>query len=303
MKLSSPMTAAATTVVFASLCFDVAFGFATSSHHHHHHHHHHHYPTRRTMTDRCCSTTTTTTVLYDGASRDVDGMMTELEDAASSYFRMQQIPTATSGDRLDHIVECSDHGGCDVEEMMNMIDELEELNAECQNAMSRECNLDAVAARNVLKVALASKVAMEDALSKEEWEECVTSSSADNDDDDDDDNDPFASLADMEDYECHWSEYYARQLPTATTAATSSTPSGGSDGNTNAVMKLDRIIECAEGVVGTAGVCDVEEMLRMIDELEKLNMECEGALSRECSLDAVAARNILKVALASNAIR
>ena len=35
---------------------------------------------------------------------------------------------------------------------------------ECEGTMSRECNLDAVAARNVLKVALASKVAMEDAL-------------------------------------------------------------------------------------------------------------------------------------------
>ena len=38
---------------------------------------------------------------------------------------------------------------------------------------------------------------------------------------------------------------------------------------------------------------------RRCTELEKLNMECESTLSRECSLDAVAARNILKVALAS----
>ena len=47
--------------------------------------------------------------------------------------------------------------------------------------------------------------------------------------------------------------------------------------------------------------CDVGEMMDMIDELERLNMECEGALSRECSLQAVEARNILKVALASQA--
>ena len=36
-------------------------------------------------------------------------------------------------------------------------------------------------------------------------------------------------------------------------------------------------------------------------ELERLNMECEGTMSRECSLDAVEARNLLKVALASQA--
>lgn len=34
-------------------------------------------------------------------------------------------------------------------------------------------------------------------------------------------------------------------------------------------------------------------------ELERLNLECEGTLSRECNLEAVEARNILKVALAS----
>ena len=36
-------------------------------------------------------------------------------------------------------------------------------------------------------------------------------------------------------------------------------------------------------------------------ELERLNLECEGTISRECNLDAVEARNILKVALGSQA--
>lgn len=39
----------------------------------------------------------------------------------------------------------------------------------------------------------------------------------------------------------------------------------------------------------------------MVTELERLNAECESALSRECSLDAVEARNILKVALGAQA--
>ena len=61
-------------------------------------------------------------------------------------------------------------------------------------------------------------------------------------------------------------------------------------------MHLDRIVECAEN-----GECPIGEVDDMIEELERLNLECEGALSRECSLDAVEARNILKVALASQA--
>jgi hypothetical protein len=36
-------------------------------------------------------------------------------------------------------------------------------------------------------------------------------------------------------------------------------------------------------------------------ELERLNGECESTLSRECSLEAVEARNILKVALGAQA--
>lgn len=42
----------------------------------------------------------------------------------------------------------------------------------------------------------------------------------------------------------------------------------------------------------------------LLEELERLNMECDGHVghvNRECSLVAVEARNILKVALASQA--
>lgn len=55
--------------------------------------------------------------------------------------------------------------------------ELEELNMECEGTLSRECSLDAVAARNVLKVALASKAAVEDAL------ECASSSTEEDEED------------------------------------------------------------------------------------------------------------------------
>lgn len=181
---------------------------------------------------------------------------------------------------MDRIVDCSEQGGCDIEEMMGMIDELEELNSACQNAMSRECNLDAVAARNVLKVALASRVATEDALSREEAD-CAMSPGGDEDENGDD---PYASMADMDDG-CH--PDYVQRIPSATSGS-------------GTAARLDRIVECVEG---PAGECDVDEMLGMADELERLNMDCEGALSRECSLDAVAARNILKVALASKSIR
>ena len=172
--------------------------------------------------------------------------------------------------------------------------ELERLNLECQGELSRECNLDAVAARNVLKVALASKVALEGAIP-------------------DDECDPYSDMYEMHD-EC--GESYMHQMPTTTGT------------------KLDHIVECAEG-----RQCDVEEMTQMIEgkntllwspsrtdqnyplscnvitnqmslsvrysslpELERLNKECEGTLSRECNLDAVEARNLLKVALASQVV-
>lgn len=38
------------------------------------------------------------------------------------FFQMQQIPTATTGAKLDRIVDCAEHDGCDVGEMMAMID-------------------------------------------------------------------------------------------------------------------------------------------------------------------------------------
>jgi hypothetical protein len=38
------------------------------------------------------------------------------------FFEMRQIPTATTGAKLDRIVDCAEHEGCDVGEMINMID-------------------------------------------------------------------------------------------------------------------------------------------------------------------------------------
>ena len=74
--------------------------------------------------------------------------------------------------------------------------------------MSRECNLDAVAARNVLKVALASKADVEDALDLQQLEEeCESLNPSDVDD--------------CLPYEIH-------QIPTSTGT------------------RLDHIVECAE---------------------------------------------------------
>lgn len=135
---------------------------------------------------------------------------------------------------------------------------------ECEGTMSRECNLDVVAARNVLKVALATKVAVQDALEElQEFEECTMN--------------PYLSMHEMQD-ECMDKQH---PIPTSTTPGS----------------ELHRMMQCAQN----GEECDVREMMDMIDELEHLNMECEGALSRECSLQAVEARNILKVALASQA--
>lgn len=132
-----------------------------------------------------------------------------------------------------------------------------------ERGLSRECSLDAVAARNVLKVALASKIVLEEALAERTAaiaEEC-----------------DYEAMSEMND-ECLSS---MRGIPTA--AMTDS--------------KLGRIIDCAE-----SGECTLEEIADMIDELERLNQECEVSLSRECSLDAVQARNILKVALGTQAV-
>ena len=110
---------------------------------------------------------------------------------------------------------------------------MEQLNAECEGEHSRECNLDAVAARNVLKVALASKVMVEDAL--QEVECAVPETETD---------DPYAVMAELED-ECQ-PDYY-HNVPSDTTQRSN---------------KLDRIVECAEG---TSGECDVEEMTKMVE--------------------------------------
>lgn len=42
--------------------------------------------------------------------------------AAEPFFEMQQIPTAATGARLDRVVNCAENDGCDVQEMMEMID-------------------------------------------------------------------------------------------------------------------------------------------------------------------------------------
>ena len=152
--------------------------------------------------------------------------------------------------------------------------ELERLNAECTNesSMSRECNLDAVAARNILKVALASKVMLEQ-------EEARQRRAYSNDDQQDDfHDDPYASMHHMED------DAVTRMHGIPTAMASSS-------------ERLDRIVQCAQD----GEHCDVMEITDMIEELERLNLECEGTISRQCNLDAVTARNILKVALASQA--
>ena len=99
---------------------------------------------------------------------------------------------------------------------------MEELNAECEGALSRECNLDAVAARNVLKVALASKVMIEEALHEEE--ECE---------------DPFEELRNMDD--CVNNDMHG--IPTAALKE----------------AKLDRIVQCAEH--GECPVGEIAEMI------------------------------------------
>lgn len=181
------------------------------------------------------------------------------DEGDQSYFQMQQIPTATTGTKLDRIVECADHGQCDVYEMTAMIEELEKLNLECEDNMSRECRLDAVTARNVLKVALASNVAVQGVVLEED--ECIPN--------------PYSDMHELNE-EC-FIDFDSHPIPTET----------GS--------KLDRVVECAQDT----GLCELGELTDLIEELERLNLECHGALSRECSLDAVEARNILKVALAS----
>jgi hypothetical protein len=138
--------------------------------------------------------------------------------------------------------------------------------------MSRECSLDAIAARNVLKVALAHHVAAS---------ECNIAHLYDNNNDD-----PYAEMNEMHD-ECLNEKMTMHRIPTATAPDTSGPLQ----------QRLDHIVECAQN----GQSCNIEEMTAMIEELEKLNMDCDHhhGSSRECLLDAVEARNILKVALAS----
>lgn len=158
--------------------------------------------------------------------------------------------------------------------------ELERLNLECHGAMSRECSLDAVAARNVLKVALAANVAANANA------ECSLVELYDSDGSR---HDPYSDMHEMHD-ECLNSKMTMHQIPTATVSSSSSSSS--------VQQTLDHIVECAEN----GQQCNAEEMTSMIEELERLNMDCVasvGSKSRECLLDAVEARNILKVALAT----
>jgi hypothetical protein len=158
---------------------------------------------------------------------------------------------------------------------------------ECHGAMSRECSLDAVAARNVLKVALAANVAASD--------ECTLVEFYNRHEHDHDD--PYADMLDMHD-ECLNSKMTMHRIPTETVSE-DSISSSVSTTTTTTQQKLDHIVQCAEN----GQQCSVEEMMSMIEELERLNMECgethHVGASRECILDAVEARNILKVALAS----
>ena len=85
--------------------------------------------------------------------------------------------------------------------------ELERLNLECQGEHSLECNLDTLAARNILKVALALQVAIQGAV------ECSNN------------NDPFSAMYQTDD-ECMDA---MRRVPTATGQG------------------LQHILECADG--------------------------------------------------------
>ena len=85
------------------------------------------------------------------------------------------------------------HKSCSLTSPSIFSTELERLNLECQGEHSLECNLDTVAARNILKVALASQVAIQGAV------ECSSI-------------DPFSEMYEMGD-ECMDP---MRRVPTAT---------------------------------------------------------------------------------------
>jgi hypothetical protein len=110
--------------------------------------------------------------------------------------------------------------------------ELERLNAECEGTMSRECNLDAVAARNVLKVALASRAILMDGVKPSAGRNAA-----------DDDECDFDAMLDMHD-ECMTHQDMPHGIPTAAMEES----------------KLERIVRCAED-----GDCPVGEMTEMVE--------------------------------------
>jgi len=55
-------------------------------------------------------------------SSRLKAIMSDDSFEAEPFFEMHQIPTATTGAKLDRIVNCAENDGCDVQEMMNMID-------------------------------------------------------------------------------------------------------------------------------------------------------------------------------------
>lgn len=48
--------------------------------------------------------------------------MSSSNSNAEPFFEMHTIPTATTGGKLDRIVNCAENDVCDVQEMMEMID-------------------------------------------------------------------------------------------------------------------------------------------------------------------------------------
>lgn len=91
--------------------------------------------------------------------------------------------------------------------------------------MSRECRLDAVTARNVLKVALASNVAVQGVVLEED--ECIPN--------------PYSDMHEL-DEEC-FIDFDSHPIPTET----------GS--------KLDRVVECAQDT----GLCELGELTDLIE--------------------------------------
>lgn len=93
---------------------------------------------------------------------DFDAMLDMHDECMTHRAMPHSIPTAAMHETgmLERTVHCAEEGDCPVEEMTELIEELERLNLECEGHINRECNVAAVEARNILKVALASQAAM-----------------------------------------------------------------------------------------------------------------------------------------------